>query len=117
MSFGIGEEDADLGAPPIETMGARYGIRETMAVPAGRGEPAQPEPYLMPTTHYVDGNMETTVPGIAYTPLGALMPGPFAIPPAVMAGEVGAFPTSDHGEFGLGVADGFPEGCPVPLRP
>ena len=116
MSFGIGEEDADTGAPPIETMGARYGIRETMAVGPGRGEPARPEPYLMPTTHYVDGNMETTVPGIQLTPLGAEMPS-FGIPPAVMAGEVGAFPTSDHGEFGLGVSDAYPEGCPVPLRP
>ena len=115
-NFNAGEVDADSGAPQIETMGARYGISETRFAPAGRGEPSQPEPYLMPTVHGRNGSTEIVDPAITQTPLGGMMPGPYAIAPAVMAGEVGAFPVSDHGGFGSGVIDGYPDGVPIPVR-
>lgn len=118
-NFSAGEGDADTGAPPIETMGPRYGIGVVNAIGAERGAPQpQTEPYLMPSVHYVNGNMETVAPSITHTPLGGLMPGPNAIAPAIPSGSVGAFlhqPAEDGG-FQSGVIDGFPEGCPVPLR-
>ena len=113
-NFGIGEEDSDLPAPPFETQGARYGISVSQP---GRGvHEQQVEPYLMPSIHGRNGSLERVDPSIVQTPLGGLMPGPFAIPPAVPAGNIGAFPVSDDGAFGMGVNDSWPEGSPVPVR-
>src|SRR5665647_465802 len=108
-NFAAGESDADTGAPPIETMGARYGI--SISQP-GRGDPnPQVEPYLMPSVQGRNGSMERTVPGIVQTPLGGLMPGPNAIPPAIVVGS-GYAQVPEPGEvqpFESGVVDGFPE--------
>jgi hypothetical protein len=115
-NFQTGEEDSDLSAPPIETMGARYGISVAQL---GRGAHVQLKSnYLMPSVHGRNGSMEKVDPAISLTPLGGMMPGPNAIAPAIPSGTVGAFlhqPAEDQ-EFGSGVLDGFPEGCPVPLR-
>jgi hypothetical protein len=116
-NFAVGESEADMGGPNItrECMGPRCGISVTMAH-SGRGEPAVPlQPYLMPSVAGRHGSMEKVDPAITLTPLGGMVPGPDAIAPAVMAGHVGAFPVSE-GNFGAGVADSYPEGCPVPLR-
>lgn len=116
-SFTAGESDADSPTPPItrEVMGPRCGIRVTQAQ-SGRGDHQQlVEPYLMPPYHGRNGSNERAAPGITLTPLGGMMPGPNAIAPAVMGGHVGAFPVSE-GEFGQGVSDSYPEGCPVPIR-
>lgn len=116
-NFAAGEADA-AGAPGPrqETMGAMYKI--TMAMD-GRGahEPLV-EPYLMPPYHGRNGSNERTVPAITLTPLGGMMPGPDAIAPAIPSGSVGAFlhQPQETGGFSSGVRDGFPEGCPVPLR-
>jgi hypothetical protein len=117
-SFGTGEQDADLGAPPIETMGARYGIGETLypaAASEGDHVPLQVDNPIQ-SVAWRNGSMETVAPSITQTPLGGLMPGPDAIAPAVMAGHVGAFPCSDDGGFKSGLLDGYPEGPPVPVR-
>jgi hypothetical protein len=117
-NFTTGEMDADMGAPPFETMGPRYGINFTIPQ-TGRGahEPLT-EPYLMPSVHYRNGNMERVPAAITLTPLGGLMPGPNAIAPAIPSGNVGAVFTGDHSqeamEFGMGVEDSWPEGSPVP---
>lgn len=114
-SFTAGESDADTGAPPIETMGARYGISVSQP---GRGDPnPQVEPYLMPSVQGRNGSTERTVPGIVQTPLGGMMPGPNAIAPAIVVGS-GYFHVPEPGQvrpFDFGVQDGYPEGCPVPL--
>lgn len=114
-SFTAGESDADIGAPPVETMGARYGIKVSQP---GRGaHEQQTEPYLMPSVQGRNGSMERTVPGIVQTPLGGMMPGPFAIAPAIVVGS-GYFHVPEPGQarpFDSGVADGYPEGCPVPI--
>lgn len=118
-NFSAGESDADMGAPPIETMGARYGIGGVTLAQTGRGDHTQlVEPYLMPPYHGRRGSNERTVPAIVLTPLGGMMPGPNAIAPAIPSGSVGAYlhqPAEDGG-FQSGVIDGYGEGCPVPLR-
>ena len=112
--FAGGEEDAAGAlAPPIEAMGARYGI--SVAQPGRGGHEPLVDSYLMPSVAGRHGSMEKVDPSIVQTPLGGMVPGPDAIAPAVMAGEVGAFPVRDIG-FGSGVVDGYPEGCPVPVR-
>lgn len=116
-NFTLGESEADMASPGIapEMAGPRCGISVTLPQ-TGRGEPDRPlPPYLMPTVAGRHGSMEKVDPAITLTPLGGMVPGPNAIAPAVMAGEVGAFPVSE-GNFGSGVADAYPEGCPVPLR-
>lgn len=113
-NFTAGEADADTGAPPIETMGARYGVTEAMP---GRGahEP-QVEPYLMPSVAGRNGSMERVADSIGLTPLGGMMPGPFAIPPAIVVGS-GAWPVPEDGnEFHAGIADGYYDGCPIPFK-
>lgn len=118
-NFDIGEMDADAGAPPIETMGARYGINGVTLPQTGRGGHEQlRDDYLMPTVKGRNGSTERTEPGIVQTPLGGMVPGPNAIAPAIPSGSVGAatfVPNEDRG-FGAGVLDGYGEGCPVPLR-
>ena len=115
--FGAGTADTDAATPPIamETAGARFGVSVAQR---GRGVPQQlPEPYLMPSVHYVNGNFETVTPAIQQTPLGAGMTNSLAIPPAIPSGAVGAmlFPEpAEYNEFAEGVVDGYPEGCPVP---
>lgn len=119
-NFAAGEGDADMGAPPIETMGARYGIGNVTIPQTGRGDPnPQIDTYLMPPYHGRRGSNERVVPAIVQTPLGGLMPGPNAIAPAIPSGAVGTalHAPNEDGGFGSGVIDGFPEGCPVPLRP
>lgn len=115
--FGAGESDADRPSPPItqETMGPRCGIRVTQAQ-SGRGEHnAQREPYLLPSVHYVNGNMETVAPKITLTPLGGMVPGPNAIAPALpdVTDYRAPVPDEAHG-FDAGITDGYPEGAPVP---
>lgn len=119
-NFAAGEADADMGAPPIETMGPRYGINGVTLPQTGRGEPGPlVEPYLVPPYHGRHGSNERVTPSIVLTPLGGMMPGPNAIPPAIPSGAVGTAlhaPNEDMG-FGSGVWDAWPEGSPVPLRP
>lgn len=117
--FAQGEAEAYNTAGPTENtvgevLGSRYAINITRPSSRGAHEP-QVEPYLLPSVHYRNGNMERVDPAIVHTPLGGMMPGPNAIAPAVMAGHVGAFPCSTDGEFGQGVMDGWPEGPPVPI--
>lgn len=116
-SFALGEDEPQ--GQPIETMGARYGIGNTKLPQTGRGEHVQQtEPYLMPSVHGRNGSLERVDAGITQTPLGGLMPGPNAIAPAVVVGS-GYFAVPEPGEggpFASGVADGFPEGCPVPYK-
>lgn len=113
-NFDAGESDSDTAGPPItqEQIGPRMAIKV-----AHPGPPSMPTqvPYLMPSVAGRNGSMERVDPSIVQTPLGGMMPGPNAIAPAVMAGQVGAFPVSE-GQFGQGVADSYPEGCPIPLR-
>jgi hypothetical protein len=75
-------------------------------------------PYLLPSVHYRNGNMERVAPSITLTPLGGLVPGPNAIAPAVPSGNVGAVfspdPSHERMEFGMGIEDSWPEGSPVP---
>jgi hypothetical protein len=112
-SFVTGEDDAESSAPSIETMGARYGIKVSQP---GRGDHQDlTEPYLMPSVHGRNGSLEKVDPAITQTPLGGMMPGPYAIAPAVPAGNVGAFHCNDNGGFGSGVIDGYPEGAPIPI--
>jgi hypothetical protein len=115
-SFAAGEADSNTAGAPItqEVIGPRMKI--TVAQPGSGAQAHQTsEPYLMPTVAGRHGSMERVAASITQTPLGGLMPGPNAIAPAVMAGHVGAFPVSE-GQFGQGVGDGYPEGCPVPIR-
>jgi hypothetical protein len=116
--FEVGEVEATQGPTPAapETIGARYGIHETRyrALPEVGLQKHLTEPYLMPTVHGRNGSLEKVDPAIVQTPLGGLMPGPMAIPPAVPAGQVGAFPVKQT-TFGQGVADSWPDGCPVPV--
>lgn len=117
-NFGAGTSGDQVGGPPIETMGARYGISETLyahGVSEGDHVPLRVNNPIQ-SVAWRNGSMETVAPSITQTPLGGLMPGPDAIAPAVMSGHVGAFPCSDDGEFKSGVLDGFPEGPPVPVR-
>jgi hypothetical protein len=117
-NFVAGESGDDAGGPPIETIGARYGIGETLypsAASEGDHVPLRVNNPIQ-SVAWRNGSMETVAPSITQTPLGGLMPGPDAIAPAVMAGHVGAFPCSDEGGFKSGVLDGFPEGPPVPIR-
>jgi len=116
-NFVAGENDAaGAGAPPIETMGARYGIGSVTLAQTGRGEPVAPEPYLMPVWHGRRGSMERVQPSITLTPLGGLMPAP-GMPEPQIDGHVGAFPLNeDNGQFQSGIIDGWPEGVPVPVR-
>ena len=114
-SFAAGEEDAVAPAPPIETMGARYGIG--VAHPGRGAHEPQVEPYLLQPVTGRNGSTERTVPGIVLTPLGGMMPGPFAIPPAVPFIEDYRAPVpNEAGPFTNGIGDGFPEGCPVPFK-
>jgi hypothetical protein len=115
-NFTEGESDADTGAPPIETMGARYGINVKLPQTGRGAHEQQTEPYLMPSVHGRNGSLERTVPAIVQTPLGGMMPGPNAIPPAIVVGS-GYFAVPEPGEgrpFGAGIGDSYPEGCPVP---
>jgi hypothetical protein len=115
-SFEAGEADADSSAPSIETMGARYGIK---VVRPGVGiQKELTEPYLLPSVHFKNGNMETVVPSIQHTPLGAMMPGPNAIAPAIPAGAVGMQQIpEDANDFVMGIRDAYNgENCPIPFR-
>lgn len=115
-NFAAGEMDADLATPPItsETMGARMKI--SVAHPGEGVHQDLQEPYLMPSVHGRNGSTERTVPGIVQTPLGGMMPGPFAIPPAVVVGMDYRAPVPEEaGPFAIGVGDSFPEGCPIPF--
>ena len=118
-NFTAGEQDADVIAPPVETMGPRFGINGVTLPQTGRGDHEQlVEPYLMPAYHGRHGSNERVDPAITLTPLGGMVPGPNAIAPAIPSGSVGAatfVPNEDRG-FGSGVWDAYPEGCPVPLR-
>ena len=120
MSDNFTEGEMDSDAPPIasETMGARMHI--SVNRPSAGVQEHLTEPYLMPTIHSRNGDMEVVMPSIVQTPLGGMMPGPNAIAPAVLGGQVGAFPLPEGGversEFSMGVSDGFPEGSPVPVR-
>lgn len=112
-NFTAGEADADTQAPPVETIGAHYGI--SVSNPGRGAHEPQQEPYLMPSVHGRNGSTERVDPAITQTPLGGLMPGPNAIAPAVVVGT--DYRAPDHGDVGgfdSGVIDGFPEGCPVP---
>jgi hypothetical protein len=116
-AFARGESEAyNTGGPTItsETMGAPTGIT------ASRPGPPSPDPlavpYLMPSVHGRNGSMEKVDPSIVHTPLGGMMPGPFAIAPAVPVNDFRApVPDAIHG-WDAGVRDGYPEGCPVPVR-
>jgi len=113
--FEIGIQDDDHNAPPIsrEMLGARNQITVARL---GRGahEPLQ-EPYLMPSVQYRNGNMERVAPGITQTPLGGMMPGPFAIAPAIVVGNDWHAPYPEEAtEFTMGIEDGYPEGVPIP---
>ena len=113
-NFGAGEADANTAGASI----TQEVIKPRLAIKVSRPGPASPDvqvPYLMPPVSSRNGSMERAADPITLTPLGGLMPGPYAIPPAVMSGHVGAFPVSE-GEFGQGVQDSYPEGCPVPIR-
>lgn len=113
--FAAGEADADAVAPPPETMGARYGIGVAMR---GRGEATPPiDPtYLVPPVHYINGNMETTVPAIQLTDLGAEMPHPAMPAPQVVGSGYQPYPEpNEAGPFVFGVHDAYPEGCPIPF--
>lgn len=115
-SFSGGESDAaGAGGPQIETMGASYRIRAKLPGP-GRGEHQQlKEPYLMPPYHGRNGSNERTVPAIVQTPLGGMMPGPNAIPPAIVVGQDYRAPVpNEDGGWHSGIIDAYPEGCPVP---
>lgn len=114
-TFDVGVQDADDDTPPItsETMGARNQITVARL---GRGdhEPLR-EPYLMPSVHYRNGNMERVDPAITQTPLGGMMPGPFAIPPAVVVGNDWHAPYPEEAtEFDMGIEDAWPDGVPIP---
>jgi hypothetical protein len=115
-NFQYGEMDSQTGSPPFETMGAVYSVQ---AVQQGRGyhDPLISQ-YMLQSITERNGSTERTVPGIVQTPLGGLMPGPFAVPPAVMAGQVGAamIPGHETMEFTMGISDGWPDGSPVPVR-
>lgn len=115
-NFAAGEVDSDQGAPPIETMGARYGISEIQPASQGRGEhEPQQEPYLMPSVHGRNGSMERVDPAITLTPLGGMMPGPFAIAPAIPDVSDYRAPVPDEAHpFDEGIVDGYPEGAPFP---
>lgn len=118
QNFQYGGMESDMGAPPIETMGARYGIGVVMPVYPQRGAPGPlVEPYLMPPYHGRNGSNERTVPAIVQTPLGGMVPGP-ALPPPIVHGAVGAAMVPGHEamEFTMGIGDGWPEGFPVPVR-
>lgn len=116
-TFGAGETDSERVNPPItqEVLGARHMIAVGQAQ-SGRGEHVpQRDGYLMPSVHYVNGNMETVAPKISLTPLGGMMPGPNAIAPPT--GDVTDYraPVPDEAmPFDAGINDGYPEGCPVP---
>lgn len=117
-NFTSGEADA-YGAvgPPItqeEPLGARLSI--TVAHPGPISEPTQ-EPYLMPSVAGRHGSMEKVSPSIVQTPLGGMVPGPFAIPPATVVGTDYRAPVPDEDAgFFSGITDGYPEGAPIPFR-
>lgn len=116
--FEEGAQDWTMPAPPIEKIGPRYQIRPGVTRPGPTEETDRlSEPYLMPTVHGRNGSMEKVDPAITHTPLGAMMPGPFAIPPAIPSGVLGAQQVYEGAQgFDAGVADAFPEGSPVPYR-
>ena len=118
--FNVEAEHPDAVSPPIETMGARYGIG-VMSVHGGARGAHQPQqsPYLMPSVKMRNGGTERVADSIGLTPLGGLMPGPNAIAPAVRVGGVGiTFPmaTGEPVDFHQGVSDSWPEGSPVPVK-
>lgn len=116
-TFQEGETGDNPPTPPItsETMGASYGVK---AIRPQRGvQEHLSEPYLMPSVHGRNGSLEKVDPAIVHTPLGGMMPGPNAIPPALPIHGVGEFPMPpERGPFGEGVVDGWPEGPPVPVK-
>jgi len=117
--FTEGADDATEApaVPPIappETLGANYAI--TVRVPQRGVQEPVIDRYLMPSVHSRNGSMNIVTPAIVHTPLGALMPGPDAIPPPVPAGGVGAIPVEGLRPFDDGVRSGYPEGCPVPIK-
>jgi hypothetical protein len=117
-SFDAGESGDDGPTPPIETMGARYGI--SVAQPGRGAHEPQVDPYLLPPYAGRNGSNERVDPSIVQTPLGGMVPGPNAIAPAIPSGTVGAAFDVHSGvdamEFGDGVTDGWPDGSPVPVR-
>lgn len=118
-NFARGEAESMNTAGPViaqpEPMGARYGI--TVANPGPPSPDPLVEPYLMPPYHGRHGSNERVDPAIVHTPLGAMMPGPNAIAPAVPVADDYRHPTVDaaHGWY-AGVNDSYGEGCPIPLR-
>jgi hypothetical protein len=116
-NFSTGMEEADQPSPPIakpEMMSARYGI--SVRRPGSGYQEHLTEPYLMPSVHFRNGNMERVTPAIVHTPLGGMVSGPEAIAPAVPVDPNWGqpMPREGHG-FHVGVGDGYPEGSPVPV--
>jgi hypothetical protein len=109
------QEAAGALSPPPETMGARYHI--SVAQP-GRGahEHLSTPPYLVPSVHYRNGNMERVAPSITLTPLGGMMPGPAMPPPQLDITDYRQPIPDQAGPFTTGIADAWPEGAPVPFR-
>jgi hypothetical protein len=117
-NFQSGEMDSDSLFPAPEIMGPRFGIGVTKVAYPERGYQGYlTEPYLLPPYHGRHGSNERTMPGIVQTPLGGMMPS-MAVPPPVIHGSVGAtmIPGHEPMEFTMGIGDGWPEGCPVPVR-
>ena len=115
-SFLGGEADAEGAlAPPIETMGARYGVSVAQPGEGFHGELS--EPYLLPSVQWRNGSTEAADPSIVQTPLGGMMPGPFAIAPAIVVAPDWSEQAELEGDpFHDGIADSYPEGSPVPSR-
>jgi hypothetical protein len=117
--FGAGESGDQAMANPIETVGARYGIREMSVHGGSRGaHEDQVSKFMMQSVTYRNGGTERVADAIGQTPLGGLMPGPNAIAPAIVVGS-GYGPiseASDETSFKSGITDGWPEGYPVPVR-
>jgi hypothetical protein len=107
-------EAAGALAPPVETMGARYGIKVAQF---GRGVHEHLSvPYLLQSVHYRNGNMERVAPAITLTPLGGMMPGPAMPAPQLDITDYRKPIPDQAGPFTTGIGDGYPEGAPVPFR-
>lgn len=114
-AFAQGEAEAfHPQAVAEETMGASFRIKTTR--PGSGVQEPQIVSNPIQSVHFRNGNMETVTPSIVNTPLGALMPGPDAIAPAVVVDPHWGqpMPAAGHG-FDVGIGDGYPEGCPVPV--
>jgi hypothetical protein len=119
--FAVGES-GDNGPSGQETIGASYGIKAFSAIGVQRGEPLQPEPYLMPTFKGRNGGTERVADSPPIAPLNGLSPGVWGIATALPTSAVGEgygadkYGGNEQGPFKAGIGDSFPEGCPIPVR-